>query len=340
MAITIKQLRAFIAVAELRNFAAAAEQLHLSQPALSLAVKSLEQLAGGQLLARTTRSFALTPEGELFYPVARRLVEDWSRAVDELHQQFSLRSGALSIAAMPSFAGNLMPQALADYSRRYPAIRVTLQDVIAEEVVKLVSTGRVELGITFIPEQTDALSELYIEPLFEDRFVALLPAHHPLALRREISAQQLGDDSYIALQSPSLVSQLIGEQLGKVGLPFNPSYQSHQLTTIGGMVANGLGVSIVPSFSATQMQQLGCACLPLVEPAICCTVGVLYRRRTALSSAAGAMLQTLCDTFKNMPSASINLPYSAANLTDNNPAKLGAEQPALVQSSAEQFRLF
>ena len=340
MAITIKQLRGFIAVAELRNFAAAAEQLHLSQPALSLAIKSLEQQAGGQLLARTTRSFALTPEGERFYPVARRLVEDWNSAVEELHQQFSLRSGALSIAAMPSFAGNLMPQALADYSLRYPAIRVTLQDVIAEEVVKLVSSGRVELGITFIPEQTDALSELYIEPLFEDQFVALLPAHHPLAQQREINARQLSEDSYIALQSPSLVSHLIGEQLDKVGLPFNPSYQSHQLTTIGGMVATGLGVSIVPSFSATQMQQLGCTCLPLVEPAISSTVGVLYRRRTALSSAAGAMLETLCKTFKRMPKTTLSPPITTANSVQNKPSTVGAEQPALVQSTAEQFRLF
>lgn len=339
MAITIKQLRAFIAVADLRNFAAAAQQLHLSQPALSLTIKSLEQHAGGRLLARTTRSFALTPEGEAFYPVARRLVEDWQSAVDELKQQFALRSGTLTIAAMPSFAGNLMPQALADYSRRYPSIRITLQDIIAEEVIKAVSSGRVELGITFLPEARDSLSELYIEPLFNDRFIALLPAEHPLSEQKQIRAAQLGEDNHIALQSPSLVSQLIAQQLGAVELPFNPSYQSHQLTTIGGMVANGLGVSIVPSFAATQMQQLGCVCLPLVEPAISCTVGVLYRRHSALSSAAGAMLETLCDTFKNRSSGAQWVPAAATN-NPTNPQKPRHTGAPLVQSAAEQFRLF
>jgi len=335
MAITVKQLRAFTAVAEQRNFAAAAQSLHLSQPALSLAIKSLEQQAGGRLLARTTRSFALTPEGEAFYPVARRLVSDWSFALDALQQQFSLRSGTLSIAAMPSFAGNLMPQALADYSRRFPAVRVTLQDVIAEQVVQLVSSGRVELGITFLPEQTEPLSDLYIEPLFKDRFIALLPGDHPLCQQVQVSGAELAEHNHIALQSPSLVSRLIGDQLNAAGHPFNPSYQSHQLTTIGGMVANGLGVSIVPSFSATQMRQLGCVCLPLVAPAVECTVGVLYRRRAALSSAAGAMLETLCNTFQRRTVPAITHPQQPL------PARQqGERSDPLVQSPAEQFRLF
>lgn len=77
---TVKQLRAFLAVAQSLSFAQACERLHLSQPALSLAIKNLEQSLGGQLLVRTTRSVALTPEGETLLPIAVRLLADWDNA--------------------------------------------------------------------------------------------------------------------------------------------------------------------------------------------------------------------------------------------------------------------
>ena len=81
MKATIKQLKAFVAAAQARNFAEAGSRVHLSQPALSIAIKNLEEIVGGRLLARTTRSLALTPEGEVFYPVAQRLLADWDNAL-------------------------------------------------------------------------------------------------------------------------------------------------------------------------------------------------------------------------------------------------------------------
>ena len=89
---TVKQLRAFLAVAQSLSFAQACERLHLSQPALSLAIKNLEQSLGGQLLVRTTRSVALTPEGETLLPIAVRLLADWDNAEDLLRQHFTLQT--------------------------------------------------------------------------------------------------------------------------------------------------------------------------------------------------------------------------------------------------------
>jgi len=97
---TVKQLRAFLAVAQTLSFAQACERLHLSQPALSLAIKSLEESMGGQLLIRSTRSVRLTPEGEVLLPIARRLLTDWDNAEDLLRQHFTLQRGTVSIAAM------------------------------------------------------------------------------------------------------------------------------------------------------------------------------------------------------------------------------------------------
>ena len=148
MTIPINQVIAFTTVARTGSFAEAALQLHLSQPALSIAIKNLEQALGGRLLARTTRSVTLTPEGKAFYPVARRLLADWDQSLQDVRNHFELRRGKLDIAAMPTYTANLLPKILAAFHRHYPDVHVTVHDVIAENVVEMVREARCELGIT------------------------------------------------------------------------------------------------------------------------------------------------------------------------------------------------
>src|SRR5690606_11179865 len=134
MNVTLKQLKAFVAVAECRSFADACGVVFLSQPALSMAIKNLEQAVGGKLLVRTTRTLILSPEGQTFLPVAKRLVADWETAFNDLHNLFAKHRGKLSIAAMPSYAASLLPGVLAQFYRDYPNMNVLIDDVIAELV--------------------------------------------------------------------------------------------------------------------------------------------------------------------------------------------------------------
>ena len=156
MSIPINQVIAFSTVARTGSFAEAAIQLHLSPPALSIAIKNLEESLGGKLLARTTRSVALTPEGKAFYPVARRLLSDWEQSLQDVRNHFALRRGKLDIAAMPTYTTNLLPQILANFHRQYPDINVTVHDVIAESVVEMVSEG---LGLSVVPSTGRAQME-------------------------------------------------------------------------------------------------------------------------------------------------------------------------------------
>ncbi|ARN73146.1 LysR family transcriptional regulator [Oceanicoccus sagamiensis] len=292
--VTLKQVRAFVAVVQSNSFAEAAVAIHLSQPALSSAIKMLEVALGGQLLIRTTRTFAMTPEGESFYPVALRLLADWDGALDNLHNRFALREGKISIAAMPSFAGNQLPIAIRDFRDNYPAVKIALNDVIAEEVVAMVRSGRVELGISFDPGDSD---DLIFTPLFEDRFVAVLPSGHGLLQQKRVSAGKLLATDFIALQAPSRVRELIADEFASEGLSLSPAFETHQLATIGRMVANGLGVSVVPSLCQQQMNELGAHCLPLIKPSIRQQVGIITSRRYPLSAACEAMAATLQQTF-------------------------------------------
>lgn len=296
--VTLKQIRAFVAVARSNSFAEAAAQLHLSQSALSIAIKTLETTVGGQLLARTTRTFALTPEGEDFLPTAKRLISDWDDALEDLENRFALRTGRITLAAMPSFAANRLPEGLYAFKQQHPDVRVALHDVIAEEVVRMVRTGRAELGISFNP---NAHADLLFIPLFADRFVAVLPTDHPLAQQPMVEVADLAEAGLITLQEPSQVRHLISELLAQAGLPFAPAFEAHQLITIGRMVANGLGVSIVPALSELQMQEVGACCRPLNGPGLVQEVGILTRRRYPLSAASQTMLNVLLQTFRQHP---------------------------------------
>ncbi|KJJ95928.1 LysR family transcriptional regulator [Pseudomonas sp. 21] len=284
---TVKQLRAFLAVAQSLSFAQACERLHLSQPALSLAIKSLEESLGGQLLVRTTRSVALTPEGETLLPLARSLLADWDNAEEVMHQHFTLQLGKVSIAAMPSFAGNLLPAVLRAFRDRHPRVNVAVHDVINEQVLEMVRNRRVELGIALEPDSLDGLS---FTPFYTDRFVAVLPADSPLAGESTITWDQLLEDHFITLQRPSAVRLLLEDQLqGRLPVAF----ESHQLVTVGRMVAEGLGVSAVPRLCRQQMEELGARCVALDQPRIERRVGLFCLAEHKLSSAAQALSDVL-----------------------------------------------
>ncbi|WP_028239234.1 LysR family transcriptional regulator [Stutzerimonas azotifigens] len=287
---TVKQLRAFLAVAQTLSFAQACERLHLSQSALSLTIKALEDSLGGRLFSRTTRSVTLTPEGETLLPLARRLLADWDNAEDELRQRFTLQRGRVALAAMPSFAGSLLPPLLRTFRERYPSIGVTVHDVINEQVMDMVRDRQVELGIAFEPE---ASAPLEFAPLYLDRFVAVVPADSPLAARGQLGWSELLAEPFITLQRPSAVRLMLEEHLARWGLKPAVAFESHQLATVGRMVASGLGVSAVPALCREPMQELGARCLALGDPVIERPVGLITKPGHQLSSAAQALADTL-----------------------------------------------
>ncbi|WP_027857156.1 LysR family transcriptional regulator [Marinobacterium jannaschii] len=290
MNVSVKQIRAFVAVASTRSFAEAATLIHLSQPALSIAIKNLEEAVGGPLLVRSTRSLALTPEGEQFLPVAQGLIQDWDGALQDLHSQFTLKRGHLSVAAMPSFAAHQLPVVLSAYRQRYPNIGIRVQDVVAEAVVDMVRSGRVELGIAF---EVDAAEDLSFTPLYPEQFVAVLPPEHPLLQYDELRWPMIAAEPFLTLQAPSMVRQLILESVAEQGIELDIEFESHQLVTIIRMVVCGLGLSVVPSLCIPQIEQQGGHWRPIGSPRVGRAVGIWQRQRYPLSSAAEAMIRVL-----------------------------------------------
>ena len=290
MNVTLRQLRAFVTLARSRSFAEASELLHLSQPALSVAIKNMEQEAGGSLFDRSTRSLQLSPEGRQFLPVARRLLADWEQAFDDLGRAFSLQQGKVSVAVMPAFAVNQFPEALASFQRDHPGINITVEDIVMEGVIDAVREGQVDLGVTFEPEQLEGVDFL---PLFRDRWIALVHRDSVLAKQTQVSWAALAQQPFIAMNRGSW--SRASTDLAMAGARVTPArlLEANQMATIGRMVSVGLGVAAVPELCRGQMESMGVLCKPISKPGIERRVGIFTRRRHAPSQAARALINCL-----------------------------------------------
>jgi LysR family carnitine catabolism transcriptional activator len=138
-------------------------------------------------------------------------------------------------------------------------------------------------------------SSLAFTPLYLDRFVAVVPLDSPLAQRDEVQWQTLLEQPFITLQRPSTVRVMLEEHLQARGMKLPVEFESHQLATVGRMVASGLGVSAVPALCVGQMHELGARCITLGDPVIERAIGVLTKPGYELSAAA----QALFDTFRD-----------------------------------------
>jgi LysR family carnitine catabolism transcriptional activator len=294
MNISLRQLRAFVTLAQSQSFAEASELLHLSQPALSVSIRKLEEAVGGSLFSRSTRSLELSPEGRSFLPTARRLLADWDKSFDDLRRAFSLRQGKVSIAVMPSFAMNQFPEALVAFRKQHPGINITVEDVVMEQVIEAVRVGQADLGITFEPDQLDAVE---FTPLFTDRFVAIVAGNSPLRKRRSLDWNTLAGQPFIAMNRGSWSRATTDAAMAAAGVTPQHLSEANQLATIGRMVALDLGVAVVPELCRWQMESMGIACKPLKDFPIERQVGVFRRKRHPMSRAAQAMHSLLLAQF-------------------------------------------
>lgn len=222
--------------------------------------------------------------------MARQLLADWDNVEEAMRQSFTLQRGKISVAAMPSFAANVLPEALKAFRDRYAGVNVTVHDVINEQVIEMVREGRVEMGIAFEPSPNH---NLLFTPLAVDRFVAIVPQQSPLAKKKQLTWQELLTLDFITLQRPSAVRLMLEEALARSGRQLDVALESHQLVTVGRMVASGTGGNAVPALCKTQMASLGAVCIPLSDPPIEKCVGAIHAGHLPLSKAAQALLDTL-----------------------------------------------
>ena len=291
MNVTLRQLRAFAAVAEAESFTAAARELHLTQSALSVLVRELEREMGLQLLDRHTRRVQLSEAGREFLPAVHRLLGDLAGALAGVTELRDKKRGLLRVAAPQLMACTLMPQAIAAYRARFPDVEVRLTDTLPEHLLSGVLAGQVELAVG-----QDVAVDTAIErrTLFRDRHWLICPPGHPLARRRKLRWHELEPWTFIAPTRD--FRQRVLPELDAAGraLMLRASTQEvSYMTTALGMVAAGLGLTVCPTYSASLVRAHGLTMVKLDAPDFHRDVCVYSASRRALSPAAASFVDLL-----------------------------------------------
>lgn len=287
MSLNLKHLAGFAAVARLRSFTVAARQLHVSQPALTVQIRQLEETLGVLLLQRTTRSVRLTPAGAALAPSVEQLIAGLDTAIAGARALAQPARESIRIAALPSVAATLLPRIIATFRKRNAAIGITILDVAAEAVAGLVRTGEADLGLGI---QDTPAAGLDFTPLFQDRLCLVLPAGSPLLRKRRIALEELRGVPLILPGRGSSVRLLVERAFAEAGLPVEPACEASLMATIAGMVRAGLGAAILPSASFDMGELAGLRLRHLHAPTLAREIGVLRRSGHPPAPAAARFL--------------------------------------------------
>jgi LysR family transcriptional regulator, carnitine catabolism transcriptional activator len=286
--VSTRQVKAFLALAEQKNFTRAASQCHLSQSAFSTLIRTLEEAISIRLFDRDTRKVELTPEGRLFLAGASRLLNDFRAALSDLGEHAARRRGRVALAALPSLAAGWLPDILAEFRARYPGIELDVADELSESCVERVRSGRADFALAAVRATAP---ELRTDRFCSDRFHLVCRADHPLAGRRKLTLAELAEEPFIHLARSSSVRQHIEAAIRP--LQMNRVMELEQLSTVAGMVRAGLGITVVPSLTLFHFKHPDLATRPLNAPGLKRDIFVIRWRGRSLSSAAQALLEFL-----------------------------------------------
>lgn len=286
----LADLRAFLAVADLGSFRAASDVLHLSQSALSRRVDKIEGALGVNLFTRTTRKVELTTVGRAFVHKARNVLNELEGALLGIQDVAERLSGEVTLACVPSAVSHFLPSVFGEYHRRYPRIRIRLLDESSSDVLLAVTRGDADFGVTYIGTQE---ADIEFMPLIEEAFVLACPLDHPLAERKTVAWADLGEYSYITLAQGSGNRFLIDQALARSRARPQWFCQVNHVPALVSLVTAGLGVGVVPRMALPPEGHEGLVAVPVVEPRVSRTLGLISRRGRPLPAAAQLLFDLL-----------------------------------------------
>jgi DNA-binding transcriptional LysR family regulator len=250
MDVSIQQIRSFATVARLKSFTRAARLLSVAQPTLTVQIRHLEEALATRLFDRNSRSVELTRLGRDLLPAVERLLQDFDTMLVGVRDQVAQRRGIVKIAALPSAAVGILPDAIRTFRENYPGADFLLKDVIAGRVLALVREEAVDLGI--IGGNADHPE---VERLFKtrDSMHVVCAMDHPLAKVRTVTPTLLARYPLIMMDPETSVRRVVDEAFHRAGLMVNPVCEVTYMMTAIGMVQAGLGIAILPA-SAREIQ--------------------------------------------------------------------------------------
>src|SRR5437660_1844245 len=240
----IRQLRSFVAIAELGTFTAAALRVHVTQAAISMQIRQLENELGARLFVRAPRRVMLTEAGEQLLHRARQILRDHDAALDEIAELAGAERGRLRVgSASAAVTTDILPKLLKEVREQHAGAEITVLSGTSEALVQQILAGEVDAAFVSLPVEARGIST---ERLSEDQLVAIASPRHKLAKQRTISAYTLAGEKLILGERGGNTRRLIDQFFAQAGVTLHVSMELSRQAAIRRMVEEDMGVGIVP----------------------------------------------------------------------------------------------
>ncbi|MEJ1168848.1 LysR family transcriptional regulator [Variovorax sp. CCNWLW235] len=287
---TLRQLRAFLAVYQMRQLSAAAQKLFVTQSAVSMLIRQLEEGLGTRLFDRTTRSLKPTAAAEEMLSTVERVLRDVDSLSADFRELSTLERGRVTLAITPTLAALLLPDAMRVFAEQHPKVRVLVNDCAPDQFISRILGEHVDFGIG-TPERPGA--EVETQRLMRDHLALVCRSDHPLANARVVRWSDLGRHPVITVRPGYGVRPLIDGTAADAGVMLDVVNEVSFLSTALWMTASGMGPSIMPSAFARAANDPSLVIKVLSAPRVARDISVVTKRGHSLSAAARSFIDVL-----------------------------------------------
>lgn len=287
---TIRQLRAFLAVYQLKKLSAAAQRLFVTQSAVSMLIRQLEEGLDTRLFDRTTRSLKATAAAEQMMMTVERILRDVDSLSNDFRELAALERGRVTLAITPTLAAFLLPDAMRAFNEQHPGVRVLVNDCAPDQFISRIIGEHVDFGIG-TPERPGA--EVEVQRLMRDHLALVCREDHPLAKARVVRWSDLGGHPVITVRPGYGVRPLIDGTAAEAGVALDVVNEVSFLSTAIWMTAAGMGASIMPSAFARAEADSSLVIKVLSSPRVARDISIVTKRGHSLSAAARAFIDAL-----------------------------------------------
>ena len=239
----VRYLTYFVEVAKEKNFTRAANNLHLSQPALSKVIKNLEYDLGISLIDRTSKTFKLTNQGEIFFINAQNALDNINSEFEQLYCSIDSTKGKLVVGIPPVIGTVYFASIIAKFKEKYPDIDLTMIEAGANNVRSQVKNSEIDIGVVILPTEDEKLDVIEI---INSEIVLVINKNHTLAQKEDIYLDDLRNEVFITLNENYMIYDKLHLLFEDGGFESNIAYKSSQWDFVAEMVALNQGIAILP----------------------------------------------------------------------------------------------
>src|SRR5262245_27103080 len=285
----LAQLEIFICIADERSFSRAAEKMLRTQPALSIAIKRLEEELGETLFDRTSKSGALTEAGKILQTYAQQMINLREESKDAISELRGMYRGRLTIGANESTSLYLLPELLMEYRRKHPRIKIEVFRNVSEKIPSEVLERNLDFGFLSYDPMHPQLQSIEVH---RDELTLVVPPKHSLAKRKQVTVKDLGEEQFVAHNVKTPARTRIFELFAEHHTQLNICIELATLETIKEFVILNAGIAILPRLAVQEELKSGKLIEVMVKGMkIEKTLRLVHRRETSLSHAARSFLE-------------------------------------------------